>query len=66
MKNDMPKYGRGLNRVIVIGVNRGWVPEPFNISSVKRLVAEKGWAVPETYINVALANGASTEHSGLM
>ena len=64
VRGHMAKYGRGLNREIVGGLNRGLVSEPFNISSAKKFASERGWDVPETYINVALANGSSSEHSG--
>jgi hypothetical protein len=42
----MAKSGRGLNREIVGGVNRGSVSELFNVSS-KKFVSERGWDVPE-------------------
>ena len=59
----MPKYGRGLNREVVGAVNSGAVSEPFDISSIASFAVQKGWNVPRTYLNVALANGASAQHS---
>jgi hypothetical protein len=59
----MPKYGRGLNREIVGAVNKGIIFEPFRTSDIRQFTASKGWSVPETYINVTLANASSDEHS---
>ncbi len=59
----MSKYGRGLNREIVSAVNKGMILEPFGTSEIKRFTESKGWIVPETYINVTLANASSPEHS---
>ncbi len=61
----MPKYGRGLNREVVAAVNKGSITEPFTVREVRRLIKEKGWKPepPEVYIVVALANGASENHS---
>ena len=59
----MPKYGRGLNREIVEAVNRGEMSEPFGIRDVKEFARRRGWNVPDSYSNVALANAASPEHS---
>ena len=60
---NVPKYGRGLNREIVGGVNQGNLPEPFSLADIKKFVAHKSWQVPETYVVVCLANGAATKHS---
>lgn len=57
------KYGRGLNREIVAAVNSGTISEPFSIDDVRNLIADRGWEVPETYLRVCLANGASNQHS---
>jgi hypothetical protein len=59
------KYGRGLNRELVAAVNTGLVSEPFSVKDVRKLIEVKGWqpSPPETYITVALANGASDEYS---
>lgn len=59
----MPKYGRGLNREIVGGVNQGNLSEPFSLADIKKFIAQKSWQVPETYVLVCLANGAATKHS---
>ena len=61
----MPKYGRGLNREVVAAVNRGSITEPFTVREVRRLIEENSWepVPPEVYIVVALANGASENHS---
>ena len=61
----MPKYGRGLNREIVAAVNKGSIIEPFSVREVRWLIREKGWKPepPEVYVVVALANGASDNHS---
>ena len=61
----MPKYGRGLNREVVAAVNRGSITEPFTVGEVRQLIKEKWWkpGPPEVYIVVALANGASDNHS---
>ena len=61
----MPKYGRGLNREVVASVNRGSISEPFSVKQVRWLIKEKGWRPdpPEQYVVVALANGASNDHS---
>jgi hypothetical protein len=61
----MPKYGRGLNREVAAAVNDGFITEPFTVREVRRLIKEKGWKPepPEEYVVVALANGASDNHS---
>jgi hypothetical protein len=61
----MPKYGRGLNREVVAAVNTGFLSEPFSTEDVRKVIREKGWVPepPEQYVVVALANGASDEHS---
>lgn len=61
----MPKYGRGLNREIVAEVNRGTISEPFSVKDIRSLIKKKGWRIepPEAYVTVALANGASDDHS---
>lgn len=61
----MPKYGRGLNREMVAAVNRGFITEPFTVKEVRWLIKKKGWKPepPEEYVVVALANGASDNHS---
>jgi hypothetical protein len=60
---DMPKYGRGLNREIVSAVNIGIIDEPFGITEIKKFATSKGWNIPDTYINVTLANAANPSHS---
>jgi hypothetical protein len=59
----MPKYGRGLNREIAIAVRERRITEPFSAADVRRYVQSRGWVVPDTYITVCLANGASEMHS---
>jgi hypothetical protein len=59
----MPKYGRGLNREIVSGVNQGIIVEPFSVTDIKEFATKRSWEVPENYINVCLANGTSDKHS---
>jgi hypothetical protein len=59
----MAKYGRGLNREVVSAVNMGIIYEPFSIAQIKEYLASKGWEIPDTYINVCLANGSSKNHS---
>ena len=61
----MAKYGRGLNREIVAAVNAGLIPEPFSTKDIRKLIKVKKWQPEptENYINVALANGASNNHS---
>ncbi|CCQ93867.1 conserved hypothetical protein [[Clostridium] ultunense Esp] len=59
----MTKYGRGLNREIYLAVKSGEIVEPFGILEVKEFVNRKGWSVPDSYINVCLANAASKNHS---
>ena len=59
----MPIYGRGLNREIVSAVNQGIIQEPFSVAQVKLFAKSKGWEVPDTYLNVCLANAASDSHS---
>jgi len=61
----MPKYGRGLNREVVAAVNEAFITEPFTVREVRRLIKHKGWKPepPEEYVVVALANGASDNHS---
>jgi hypothetical protein len=61
----MSKYGRGLNREVVAAVNTGFLSEPFSTKDVRKVIRHEGWR-PEPsqkYVNVALANGASNEHS---
>ena len=61
----MSKYGRGLNREVVAAVNTGFVSEPFSVEDVRKVIREKGWMPepPAQYVTVALANGASDDHS---
>ena len=61
----MAKYGRGLNRELVAAVNTGKIKEPFSIVDVKKLISLKNWKPSPTksYINVALANASSQDHS---
>jgi hypothetical protein len=59
----MPKYGRGLNYEIALAVQRGLITQPFNIADIRRFVQSRNWIVPDTYLNVCLANGASNNHS---
>lgn len=59
----MPRYGRGLNREIVSAVNQGIIREPFSVERVKSFTRSRGWQVPDTYLNVCLANAASDQHS---
>ncbi len=59
----MPRYGRGLNREIVSAVNEGIIREPFSVADVKAFTQSRGWDVPDTYLNVCLANAASDQHS---
>jgi len=59
----MPKYGRGLNREIVGAVNKGEIVEPITVRKVKKYVDKHNWDIPETYINVCLANATSLDHS---
>jgi hypothetical protein len=59
----MAKYGRGLNREIVGAVNNGVISEPFGIPEIRQFTTSRGWDVPETYVNVTLANASSEEHS---
>lgn len=59
----LAKYGRGLNKEIYLAVKSGEINEPFGIEEVKELVNRKGWNVPDSYINVCLANGSSKNHS---
>lgn len=61
--DGMVKYGRGLNREIVGAVNRQIIKEPFSIADVRGFVLQKEWDVTEAYIQVCLANGASSKHS---
>ena len=59
----MPRYDRGLNREIVSAVNQGIIQEPFSVEQVKSFTKSRGWEVPDTYLNVCLANAASNQHS---
>jgi hypothetical protein len=59
----MPKYGRGLNREIVGAVNQGILTEPLTAAKVRQYAESRGWNSPDAYIDVALSNGASSEHS---
>ena len=61
----MLKYGRGLNREIVAGVNSGVISEPFSTSDIRKFIGEKRWSPEptEAYVNSALADGASEYHS---
>ncbi len=59
----MAKYGRGLNREIVAAINNKIINEPFDVNSVSHLVSLKGWDVPDSYVDVALANASSEAHS---
>ena len=59
----MAKYGRGLNREIVGAVNGGHILEPFDVAEIRHFARSNGWNVPETYVNVTLANASSEDHS---
>jgi hypothetical protein len=59
----MTKYGQGLNKEISKAVKSGEILEPFGIAEVRSFIIAKGWEIPDTYINVCLANGASGTHS---
>ncbi len=59
----MPRYGRGLNREIVGAVNKGEIEEPITVQKVKKYAKTRNWNVPETYVNVCLANATSLDHS---
>ncbi len=59
----MPIYGRGLNREITGAVNRGEIIEPFSTSEINEFIKSQNWNIPNTYINVCLANGSSMKHS---
>lgn len=59
----MAKYERGLNREIVAAVNRGGLNEPLTVATVREFVMRRGWNVSDSYLVVALANGASARHS---
>lgn len=64
-RRKMPIYGRGLNRELVAAVNTGLLSESFSVKDVRKLIKAKGWrpSPPEAYVTVALANGASDQHS---
>lgn len=59
----MVKYGKGLNYEIAMAVKRGVIVQPFKIIDVKKFVKNKDWNIPDTYLNVCLANGTSESHS---
>lgn len=59
----MPKYGKGLNYEITLAVKKGLIAEPFNLNDIKKYVNDQNWAVPNSYLNVCLANGSSEAHS---
>lgn len=59
----MSKYGQGLNKEICKAVKAGIILEPFGIMDVRNFAIMQGWNIPDTYINVCLANGASVTHS---
>jgi len=59
----MSKYGKGLNKEIYLAVNNGELATTFGISEVREFIKRKGWNVPDSYINVCLANGAAENHS---
>ena len=61
--NNLPKYGRGLNREIVGAVNSGKIAEPITIKKVKEYAKTCNWNIPDNYINVCLSNAASLRHS---
>jgi len=42
-KEEMPKYGRGLNRELVSAINAGEIKEPFSTKDVRKLIALKKW-----------------------
>ena len=59
----MAKYGRGLAREILGGVNRNEIPRPFNLDHVRSFLAARDWRPPSSYVNVVLANSTSPMHS---
>ena len=59
----MPKYGRGLNRELAEAVKKGEIANKLNMDVIERFAKKQGWDVPQSYINVALANGSSETHS---
>lgn len=59
----MGKYGKGLGKEFALAVLQGEVPEVFNTEELRRFIKKRGWNPPETYVNLLLANSASTTHS---
>ena len=59
----MAKYGRGFNREIVGAVNQEHLVEPLTTDKIRRYSKSRGWDISENYINVALSNGSSPDHS---
>jgi hypothetical protein len=43
----LPKYGRGLNREIVGGVNRMIIKEPFSKRDIKIFTKTMSWDIPD-------------------
>lgn len=59
----MSKFGDGLNIEFVRAVKKGQIAEPFTKVDVEKFALEKGWHPSPRYVNVMLANGASSSHS---
>ena len=61
----MAKYGKGLNREIVVAVNACIISEPFSTKDIRELIKIKKLKPEptENHINVTLANGAGDNHS---
>lgn len=53
------RYGRGLGRELIAAVNAGEIAEPFGTDELRRLIAKRGWDVPETTVNVFLNNSSN-------
>lgn len=59
----MSKYGEGLGKEIIKGVNKRELDEPLTTAKIKSFCSKKGWNPPDNYLNAFLANASSEKHS---
>ena len=59
----MGKCGKGLGKEFALAVIHKEVPEIFNTEELRRFIEKRGWNPSENYVNVLLANSASSTHS---
>lgn len=59
----MTKYGCGIGNEIVKAINKKELPETICTDDIKEFCKRNNWNVPDTYLNVFLANSSAETHS---